>query len=197
MLQPLFAAEELWVQEQHQNAPRVSEIYSCSKPIMTEQGLDIGAMVDRFSTLGHAKPMLTSDKPAILAFVSFSMPKQSLRLLSEQLSKIGGTLVLRGLVENSISKTVAKTIELFGDKEVGGFSVDPEAFKQHQVRAVPAVVIIPKKSCKKEPCQSEFDIVYGDVPLEESLERFSKSGSPAVKEAAQDFLKLYRSNADG
>lgn len=181
-MQPLFAE---------------SEIHSCSKPIMTEQGLDIGAMVDRFSTLGQTKPMSTSDKPGILAFVSFSMPKQSLKLLSEQLSKIGGTLVLRGLVENSIPRTVAKTMELFADKEVGGFSVDPEAFKQYQVRAVPAVVIIPKSTCKQEPCQAEFDIVYGDVPLEESLERFIKSGSPEVKEAAQDFLKLYRSNSDG
>lgn len=196
-MQPLFASEKTWVQEQHWNAPQVSEIHSCSKPIMTEQGLDIGAMVDRFSTLGKTKPVSALDKPTILVFVSFSMPKQSLKLLSEQLAKIGGTLLLRGLVENSIPKTVAKTMDLFGDKEVGGFSVDPEVFKQYQVRAVPAVVIIPKNICKQEPCKSEFDIVYGDIPLEESLERFIKNGSPIVKEAAQDFLKLYRSNAHG
>jgi conjugal transfer pilus assembly protein TrbC len=75
-----------------------------------------------------------------LVFVSFSMPKASLKELSDQCQKYGATLVLRGLHEGSFSKTKDKILEISQD----GLQLDinPGLFKEYDVHQVPTFVLV-------------------------------------------------------
>lgn len=184
-----------------QNAPYVLEGEGCTKectkstkPLTTENGADLEAMMDRFSSLGKNNDAKKNETPGLFVLVSLSMPEQSLKQWSEQANQVGATLVLRGLVENSIKKTVEKAQQLFGEKEQGGFSVDPERFQMFKVDKVPAVVLLTNEAiaCDKEPCEPVFDIVYGDIPLIEALEQIVRRGNTDSQRIAKDFIKKYR-----
>ena len=66
-----------------------------------------------FSVPGYSNKPDDSD---LLIFVSFSMPKESLKLWAEQASRIGCPLLLRGFVDNDLTKTTAKMHAMFGEK---------------------------------------------------------------------------------
>jgi type-F conjugative transfer system pilin assembly protein TrbC len=75
-----------------------------------------------------------------LVFVSFSMPKASLKELSDQCQKYGATLVIRGLHEGSFPKTKNKIFEI---SETGlNLDINPELFKRYNVHKVPTFVLI-------------------------------------------------------
>lgn len=148
-----------------------------------------------FSVPGYA------DKPSdseLLIFVSFSMPQESLKLWAEQASRLGCPLLLRGFVDNDLTKTTAKTHALFGEKANIEISIDPEKFQKFNIDVVPAVVIVArdKVAIEKEGVDgssvSHFDLVYGDTTLEEALKCIAKSGSPANQKSAMHYLKKYR-----
>lgn len=122
-------------------------------------------------------------KEDILVFVSLSMPEQSLKLWSQQVEKIGASLTLRGFVDNSIQATTQKAVKLFSETNNGGFSVDPEKFRQYNIKSVPAVVLVSGNS---------HDIVYGDTSLESALEYIKNKGSPESKSKAATYLNKIR-----
>lgn len=83
-----------------------------------------------------AKRTGTSD---LIVFVSFSMPDEMLQEYSKQAKQAGATLVLRGLVENSLTKTQRKAATVnpvFADWEI-----NPAAFRKYKVSVVPAIVL--------------------------------------------------------
>ncbi len=57
---------------------------------------------------GASKNPLQKSSPALLVFVSFNMPKNSLKELAQSVQKIDGALIIRGLVDNSFIKTAEK-----------------------------------------------------------------------------------------
>ena len=73
----------------------------------------------------------------ILVFVSFSMPKMSLKSLAREAQQHNAVLVMRGLYQDSFVKTAMKLQEL-------GIAVDihPELFEAHHVTSVPTFVWI-------------------------------------------------------
>ena len=76
----------------------------------------------------------------ILVFVSFSMPPASLKALFEALDTNQEVkLVMRGLVEDSMEKTVHKLHELGGVLDI-----HPELFDYYQITQVPTFVRIEK-----------------------------------------------------
>ena len=76
----------------------------------------------------------------ILVFVSFSMPPASLKALFEALDTNQEVkLVMRGLVEDSMEKTVHTLHELGGVLDI-----HPELFDQYQITQVPTFVRIEK-----------------------------------------------------
>ncbi len=160
----------------------------------------VGVLVMLFSVPGYPNQPYDSD---LLIFVSFSMPKESLKLWAEQASRIGYPLLLRGFVDNDLTKTTAKTQSLFGIEANVEISIDPEKFEKFKIDAVPAVVLIEPETTKPEKIGLEtantndnltqnFDVVYGDTSLEEALDRIAKSGSPINQKVASHYLKKYR-----
>lgn len=83
--------------------------------------------------------------PTLLVFVSFSMPEPALERLVDQAARTGATLVLRGLVEDSMQKTVARVQRVIGQRKVG-FQIDPQAFDRFAIAATPSFVLIKDRS---------------------------------------------------
>ena len=60
-------------------------------------------------------PVLPDQKrptPPLIAFVSFSMPEDSLKAILEQVDRAGGTVVLRGLVNDSFKNTARGSVSI-------------------------------------------------------------------------------------
>ncbi len=76
---------------------------------------------------------IDDNEPPPLVFVSFSMPDDSLRSLLIEVARTDAPLVLRGLVENSMERTVARLGDLLGtgdgdettDKPTPAIAIDP------------------------------------------------------------------------
>ncbi len=133
----------------------------------------------------------------LLILVSFSMPEQSLKLWSEQASKVNGKLLLRGFVDNSIQKTTEKILQLFGEQDQGELLVDPESFEKYNIQTVPAVVIMKPNNCFDEHCSTpKFDVIYGDISLEDALKAVNTKGSEEGKRIASRLLQQYRGSND-
>ncbi len=159
----------------------------------------VGALMILFSVPGYCNKPYDS---GLLIFVSFSMPEESLKLWAEQASRLQCPLLLRGFVDNDLTKTTAKTQIIFGEKAAVEISIDPEKFEKFNIDVVPAVVMMEPETGKAKTASlgkeevddnsvSYFDVIYGDTSLEEALKRISKSGSPVNQKAASHYLKKY------
>lgn len=105
-------------------------------------------------------------------FVSFSMSDEALKSLAASLSKLKtGSLVMRGLYQNSFQKTAFKLKEL-------GISVtlDPEAFERFHVTSVPQFVLFHDTRVHGA---GAFDTLRGNVSLEFALSQFAGKGDLA------------------
>jgi len=161
-------------------------------PIFVEQGIDLEALKKRFNPLDTAQH---SQSPELLIFVSFSMPDESLKQWGSDAQKVGGKLLVRGFLDNSLQKTSDKVRMLFGEKEIGGVMIDPERFQKFKIDKVPAVVLLEKAvlPCDKEPClEPNYDIVYGDMTLIEALEQIARKGTIEIQKIAKKFLQKCR-----
>jgi len=131
----------------------------------------------------RASPVLPDMKRPIaplMAFVSFSMPDASLKAILEQVDRMAGTVVLRGLVNDSFKDTAAVVAKLA--RENGpGFSVDPKLFAKYAINAVPAFVI---------PNGDSFDKISGNISLVAALEAIIQEGE--YPQAARRLLSKLR-----
>lgn len=117
----------------------------------------------------------------ILIFVSFSMPKESLKGWISEAEKIHAPVVIRGLVNNSFKETLARMNELVSNNK-GGVQLDPVLFKKFQIKQVPAVVVRDG---------NEYDVIYGDSHLDYALETVIKRND-ALSVSAKHALTMLR-----
>ncbi|MDM4770903.1 type-F conjugative transfer system pilin assembly protein TrbC [Solimonas sp. SE-A11] len=99
------------------------------------------------------------DRPELqpVLLVSFSIPQASLRALVADAAGAGVTLVLRGLVNDSMDQTAAAMRRLLGrDQALAGasFAIDPTLFERFQVGRVPALILPlePLQACDEGGC---------------------------------------------
>ena len=110
------------------------------------------------------------EHPPLLVFVTLSLSDDVLKTLYREASKIGGRLVIRGLVEGSFPKTRERLIAL----KIGA-EIDPPAFEAFKVKRVPTFVYVGQgaRDTNKTP---PHDRLQGNVSLSYALEQFEKSG---------------------
>lgn len=118
----------------------------------------------------------------IVIFVSFSMPKESIKGWIVQAKKIGAAVYIRGLVNNSFKDTTKAVRELLQDQS-GGLLIDPTLFKKYAINQVPAVVVAGSNN---------FDVIYGDVMLDYALKRMSKAVQISQQQGLLDAIKKLR-----
>lgn len=114
--------------------------------------------------ISQQEKRLDSEQPPIIIFVSFSMPKESIKAWVNQARKIGAGIYIRGLINNSFKDTAKAVSDLIQDNK-GGLLVDPTLFKKYAILQVPAVVVVDKDT---------FEVIYGDVTLDYALEKLSR-----------------------
>ena len=125
---------------------------------------------------GLGLPGDSSSRPSVYVFVSFSMPRASLRSLIAQGELAGVPIVLRGLVNHSIADTMQAVHSLYanGERQESGAVIDPTLFERFDVKQVPTVVVAetPAGACSVETCPTPAHVkIAGDVPLRYSLDR--------------------------
>jgi type-F conjugative transfer system pilin assembly protein TrbC len=107
------------------------------------------------------KPVLEPTQEAtVYIFVSFSMPKETIKILAHEAEKQKGILVIRGLVDNSFVKT-AKAIQEIG----AGVVLDPTLFKEYDIKVVPTFV---------QKHKNAYQRIAGNVSLSYALEVFTR-----------------------
>jgi len=179
----LFANEDYdaYAREQQEKAkiliaPYEAEVQKIVKNVEKRQAEpDIQAFKKEMQKAARAQcPMRTlisqqekrvaREQPPIIIFVSFSMPKESIKAWIDQAEKIGAGIYIRGLVNNSFKDTAKAVSDLIQDNK-GGLLVDPTLFKKYAIVQVPAVVVVDKDT---------FDVIYGDVTLDYALEKLNR-----------------------
>ena len=121
--------------------------------------------------------------PKILVFVSFSMPKASLRVLCQTAAKHNAVLVIRGLKGDSFKTTQQAFLEIANNsgnpnldakeiakntpEDIQGFEVNPELFKDYQIKKVPTFVLVKN--------QAEVARLSGNVSLEYAAKKLKES----------------------
>jgi conjugal transfer pilus assembly protein TrbC len=147
------------------NETYIKNFVRSSKSCTDSQSVPSGKCSSSLKTLGLQKQRQTKIRPSeILVFVSLSMPPASLKAIHSDLAKVGGRMVVRGLVEGSFKKTQEKIRQL----EIA-VDVDPLLFDQYGIQRVPVTM-----SCLSD---TEFDLLRGNSRLESVLEEFSEKGS--------------------
>ncbi len=132
-------------------------------------------------------------------FITLDMPRASLQLLTDQASRAGAVLVLRGLKSQSMRQTVAMVGELIGERKVA-WVIDPEAFTRFAVRQAPTFVLTLNDATGNQAEDScgagcvtpaGFASVAGDVSLDYALEAIMRR-RPEVTPRAEPFLRRLR-----
>jgi conjugal transfer pilus assembly protein TrbC len=158
-------------------------------PSPARQPVDLSAIAKGFDA---APPMPGETSlqagPALLVFISFSMPDATLSRLVDQASRSGATLMVRGLIGNSIQQTAVRARELIGARSVG-FQLDPQAFDRFGVSVVPTFVLLkagaPAAPCSAGTCYppTSFVSVSGDVSIDYALGHIQRAAPGFANEA--------------
>ena len=131
--------------------------------------------------------------PALMIFVSLSMPEATLQRLVDQAARAKASILLRGLVNGSLRDTVARVQGLIGKRQVA-VQIDPQAFDRFAITRVPSFVLIRDgarpASCASGTCAPPEGFVrtVGDVSLGYALEHVQRAAPKFAKDAA-GFLK--------
>lgn len=111
----------------------------------------------------------------IAVFVSMSMPAASLKRIALETSKIGGVMVIRGFVNDSMKQTV-EAMRPYANLGAE-IQINPELFATYGVREVPTFVLAKntedKVGCDKEQACSGYLRAEGDASLLSVLESMS------------------------
>lgn len=118
-----------------------------------------------------AKNEVPNSEATLYVFVSLSMPKLALLSLSLDAARLGATLVLKGLKDNSY-KATAEYLQEMIHKTGNGFLIHPELFKAYAIDKVPTFVLS-KMPLNHEP---HFDKVSGHISLNAALEKIAHAG---------------------
>jgi conjugal transfer pilus assembly protein TrbC len=148
-----------------------------------------------------ARTSLTSQQPpsgpSVLVFVSFAMPEAALVRLAEQASRAQATLVLRGLVDGSMVRTVARVQHLVAGRKVA-VQIDPQAFDRYTVTRTPTFVLVRDQptvqACASGPCvpADAYALVSGDVSLDYALAHVQRSEPRFARDAGTFLRRLVR-----
>lgn len=111
-------------------------------------------------------------------FVSFSIPQQGLTTMLDYAARFRVPMNIRGMLNNDFRQTVNAIFELTKQKNQGGVQINPAAFRQYGITAVPALIVF---------CGDKVDRIVGDIRLDSLLHKVAEEGECA--EVAKEALK--------
>jgi conjugal transfer pilus assembly protein TrbC len=161
--------------------------------------IDIESLARRKIQLPNAGAASGSDAVRLRIFITLDMPRASLHLLTDQASRAGAVLVLRGLKSQSMRETLALVSELIGSRAVA-WIIDPEAFTRFGVNKAPTFVVSlndagpddAQRGCSGGcATPATFVSVAGDVSLGYALEAMLRR-RPEAAPLVEPILKRLR-----
>lgn len=163
-ISPVIAGEMSWVTDLNRRIDDLSQSHQAEARSIVDQITKASQHPKRCSiaqsmvqkSQARVKRPPAKHSPDLMVFVSFSMPLETLRTLNNQVTKQGGKLVFRGLVEGSFKKMVEKLKKL--EAKV---LIDPTLFDTYQVTRVPVFIRGQNR-------------LAGNVSLEYALARFER-----------------------
>lgn len=177
-----------------QAVPSTPRIDALPQPV-TREPIDLGALAKGLDIQGGRPPLATDAGPRLLVFISFSMPLRTLDRLADQAGRARAALVLRGLADGSLTRTVTQVQSLLRGRKVAVL-IDPQAFDRYAVRQIPTFVLVRQgaqaRSCLAGSCVSTDDYlaVSGDVSLDHALTHFQRAAPARSRDAAGFLLRL-------
>lgn len=161
-------------------------------------GIDLEALGRGFASSAQAPGPLFGPAiaPALMIFVSLSMPRPTLRKLVDQAARAQATLLLRGLADNSIRTTITQVQALVGQADVA-LQIDPQAFDRFAIERVPSFVLVRDgtrpASCASGVCAppDAFVKITGDVSVDYALRAMQQRAPEQARDAAL-FLRRLR-----
>lgn len=148
-----------------------------------QKGVTLGEMIlkeqlkQEFSLVTESKPKIdTHSKPercmtipiqndpetSLYAFLSFSIPEEKWLLLSEEIIRFGGIIILKGLPNNSFNELAVRMNALRNRGMKAQVQIDPELFNRFGINSVPTFVKIKK---------DHFNKISGNISLAFALEK--------------------------
>ncbi len=142
--------------------------------------VDVEAIARHFGRMGNPnqRALPQDGTPRLLAFVSFSMPMETLQRMAADAERSHTTLVLRGMIEGDMQKTMRAVKDVIGRHKVAWF-IDPDAFTRFAVTSVPSYVLLKREAvardCGGNQCFAEGDFakVSGDVSIDYALDHIA------------------------
>lgn len=150
--------------------------------------IDLGALARGFDAQAGQPALQAPSGPGLLVFISFAMPEATLAQLVDQAARARASLVLRGLVEGSLTKTVTRVQGLMGTRQVA-VQIDPQAFDRFSVTQTPTFVLVrdgaQPQSCAAGMCfaADAYAMAAGDVSLDYALAFFQRSAPKLARDA--------------
>ena len=150
---------------------------------------DIRALLAHPPSPSITQPDHLHSEPPPLIFISFSIPKDDLRGLLREAAKTGSPVVLRGMMENSMKRTVERLGALLGkdtasNTEVSpALAIDPTLFERFKIDKVPAFVlsIDAVDPCTPAGCPTPDHLkLAGDVSLSYALDVMARESKESV-----------------
>lgn len=180
--------------------PSAAEIEQASAPVTVPDigglagpsNVDVGQLAAQMEQAGAGENRLNLTQPQLIAFISLEMPRESLKRILEQASKLDAKVVLRGMRNRSMRQTVAAIQEISAGSQTGA-ALHPQLFSRFGVNQVPAVVLaLPgalNGDCQQTSCSDprSYAKVSGDVTLDYALDLIARQ-VPELQGAAQMFL---------
>lgn len=159
----------------------------------TRTPLDLEAIAKGFDAQAGQTALKADAGPGLLIFISFAMPEPTLARLADQAARARASLVLRGLVNNSLRDTVERVQRLIGSRQVS-VQIDPQAFDRFAVTRTPSFVLL-QGGAQPQPCGAaacfaadQFALAAGDVTLDYALE-FIQRSTPRLARDASGYLR--------
>lgn len=167
--------------------PSTPRIDALPKPA-TRTPIDLGALARGFDAQAGQPALQAPSGPGLLVFISFAMPEATLARLVDQAARARASLVLRGLVDGSLTKTVTRVQGLMGTRQVA-VQIDPQAFDRFSVTQTPTFVLVrdgaQPQSCAAGMCfaADAYAMAAGDVSLDYALAFFQRSVPKLARDA--------------
>ena len=126
--------------------------------------------------------------------MSLSVPAEAWRQWSVEASRIGAPLVLRGVARGGLRATVKRVGTHLA--EGAGAAIDPRLFRLFEVKAVPAVAVVPAgvPPCKSRGCAEDpappHDVIGGNIGLDAALAAIALEGGPGRETARRHLIEL-------
>ena len=133
--------------------------------------------------------------PAVIVFMSLSVPAAAWREWSIEAARIGAPLLLRGVAQGGLRATV-KRVGAYLPQNAGA-AIDPRLFRLFDIKAVPTVAVVPggvppctSRGCSADPAPPH-DLVKGNIGLDAALSIIATKGGTG-RETAKLYLGKLR-----